>query len=58
MIPKGDIAGIQREIFERGSVVAAFDVFESLMGYNGGIYYKKKFGRDEAYGGHAVRLVY
>jgi hypothetical protein len=27
------------------------------MGYNGGIYYKKKTGVDQEYGGHAVRLI-
>jgi hypothetical protein len=41
-IPKGDIVGIQREIFNKGSVVAAFMVHESLMEYNGGVYYKDK----------------
>mmetsp|Transcript_20503 Transcript_20503/g.57415 ORF Transcript_20503/g.57415 Transcript_20503/m.57415 type:complete len:731 (+) Transcript_20503:140-2332(+) len=52
----GDVAGLQRELFEHGPVEVGFFVFSDFLSYRRGTYFRTP-GAYGPLGGHAVRLL-
>ena len=52
----GDVAGLQKELFQHGLVEVGFFVFSDFRNYRQGVYFRTR-GAYGPLGGHAVRLL-